>query len=76
MPLSYTDESPHTTLNTTLYRAFGSNNEMIIVEVSHDAIADYGEIASKTMASQKYDAGRVTNNKVLVRTTDFLPTVI
>jgi hypothetical protein len=70
MPLSFSGEK-QTTLSITSYRSFGSQNEMIIVEASHEAIKDYGEDTVQAKASAKYDAGQVSNNKVTVRTSDF-----
>ena len=70
MPLSYTDESMQTMTGTS-YKAMGSQNELVIVEASHEALQDYGEAACQQKGSQKYDAGQVSNNIVTVRTSDF-----
>jgi hypothetical protein len=71
MPLSFSGDK-HTTINSTDYRAFGSQNEMIIVEASHEAIQDFGEDAVQYKASAKYDTGQASNNRVTVRTSDFV----
>jgi hypothetical protein len=55
----------------TNYKAIGSQGELVIVEGSHEAIQDYGEDAVQQKASEKYDAGLVSNNIVTVRTADF-----
>jgi hypothetical protein len=59
------------TINSTNYKAIGSQGELVIVEGSHEAIQDYGEDAVQQKASDKYDAGLVSNNIVTVRTADF-----
>jgi hypothetical protein len=70
MPLSFADQSLQT-MNSTNYKATGSQAELVIVEVSHEALQDYGESAAHQKASDKYDAGQVFNNTVTVRTSDF-----
>lgn len=70
MPLSFTGESLQT-MNSTNYKATGSQGELVIVEASHEALQDFGEDAVHRAASRKYDAGRVSNNMVSVRTSDF-----
>jgi len=70
MPLTYTGES-HDSLNSTSYKTTGSSGEIVIVEASHEAIQDYGKDTVQARASHKYDAGHVSNNKVIIRTTDF-----
>ena len=42
MPLTYTGDSMQTMTGTS-YKAMGSQNELIIVDISHEAIQDYGE---------------------------------
>ena len=70
MPLSYTGESMNTMTGTS-YKASGSQGELVIVEISHEALQDYGEAACQQKGSQKYDSGAISNNKVYVRTGDF-----
>lgn len=70
MPLLYTGESMKTMTGTS-YRATGSQGELIIVEVSHEALQDYGEPSCLRKGSNKYDSGEVSNNIVSVRTSDF-----
>lgn len=71
MPLSFTDKSLQT-INSTDYKAIGSHGELIIVEASHEAIQVYGEVTVQARASAKYDANQMANNKVTVRTADFV----
>jgi hypothetical protein len=71
MPLSFTGESLQT-MNTTNYKATGSQGELVIVEASHEALQDFGEAAVQQRAGSKYDAGYVSNNIVNVRTSDFV----
>jgi hypothetical protein len=71
MPLRFTGEWLPT-INSKDYRAFGSReNELIIVEASHEALHDYGETAVKQRANDKYDAQQIQNNRITVRTSDF-----
>jgi UDP-N-acetylglucosamine 2-epimerase len=70
MALSYTGESMKTMTGTS-YKATGSQGEQVIVEASHEALQDYRESACLQKGSQKYDAGKVSNNIVTVRTSDF-----
>lgn len=70
MPLRYTGESLQTMTGTS-YKAMGSHNDLVIVDISHEAIQDYGEDTCQARGSQKYDAGKVSNNTVTVRTSDF-----
>ena len=71
MPLTYSGES-HATLNGTRYRATGSRDEAVVVEASHEALQDHGQAKVQQKASDKYDAGEVHENKVTVRTSDFI----
>jgi hypothetical protein len=59
------------TMTGTSYKAMGSQNEPVIVDISHEAIQDYGDDACQAKGRQKYDAGQVSNNTVIVRTSDF-----
>lgn len=71
MPLTYTGESTES-LNRKLYRATGSQDEFVIVEVSRELFAARGEEAVLQKASDKYDEGQVsTNGRVSVLSTDF-----
>ena len=71
MPLSYSGD-PSTTLNGTRYRATGSRQgEEILVDASHEAIENFGEKRVKEKASEKYDAGNVSLDKISVRIADF-----
>jgi hypothetical protein len=70
MPLTYTGESMQTMTGAS-YKAMGSQNELVIVDISHEAIQDFGEDTCQAKGSQKYDAGQVSNNTVTVRASDF-----
>jgi hypothetical protein len=59
------------TMTGTSYKAMGAQNEIVVVEASHEALQDYGEHACQAKGSQKYDSGQVSNNIVIVRTSDF-----
>lgn len=70
MSLSFTGESTHT-MDTTNYKAIGSQGEQIIVETSHQAIHDYGEVAVQAKAVEKYNDNQVISHVVMVQTSDF-----
>jgi hypothetical protein len=70
MSLSFTGESVQT-LNTTDYKAIGSQGEQIIVKASHEAIQDYGEVAVQAKAIEKYNDNQIVNHTVTVQTPDF-----
>lgn len=71
MPLDFSGD-PHKTMNGAIYRAKGSNGEIVVVEASYEAIQDYGEPRVQAKANDKYDAGLVYENKVTVRSSDFI----
>jgi hypothetical protein len=71
VPLSFEGDS-HEGMSHKLYRAIGSRDETIIVEVSHETLTDKGEERVLQKASDKYDAGEVTaDGKVTVLSSDF-----
>jgi hypothetical protein len=70
MPLTYTGDKSET-MNGTLYRATGNQDETIIVQASHEVLQDKEEEAVLQKASDKYDAGHVEKGKVTVRDSDF-----
>jgi hypothetical protein len=70
MPLSFQDDS-NENLSHKRYRAIGSRDEQIIVEVSHEALADYGQQRVLQKARDKYDAGKVVDGKLTVDSSDF-----
>jgi len=59
------------TMTGPSYKATCAQGELVIVEVSHEALKDYGESACLLKGNQKYDSGQVSNNNVSVRTSDF-----
>jgi hypothetical protein len=69
MPLAFTDDTTEN-MGRKLFRATGSRGGPVIVEVSHEALQDYGEARALQRASDKYDAGQVSNGRVTVLTSD------
>jgi hypothetical protein len=59
VPLAFTGECTESP-SRKLYRATGSQNEPVVVEVSQEALTDYGEARALQRASEKYDAGATT----------------
>lgn len=59
MPLAFTGESTENP-SRRHYRATGSRAELVIVEVSHEALSDYGEARVLQRANEKYEAGATT----------------
>ncbi|MGY8683882.1 hypothetical protein Q2941_39830 [Bradyrhizobium sp. UFLA05-153] len=43
------------------YKAFGSQNEIIVAEATDEVLQDHGEAAVQQRGSEKYDAGQVNN---------------
>jgi hypothetical protein len=70
MPLTFTGKFLKT-LNTTNYRALGSDGALIVVEASDEAVDDFGENTVQAKARDKYDAGDISNNIITVKPTDF-----
>jgi hypothetical protein len=70
MPLSFQDDSIES-LSHKRYRAIGSRDEQIIVEVSHEALADYGQQRVLQKARDKYDTGKAVDGKLTVDSSDF-----
>lgn len=76
MPLEFTGYS-NSTLNSSGFDAKGSRlGEPITVQVSHEALKDFGEERVKRKASEKYDADQVARRVVTVRLEDFSDTFI
>ena len=70
MPLDYMDQKLQHISGFT-HQAKGRDDEAITVQVSGEALTDFGELHCLRKASDKYDAGQYTNQVVVVRTTDF-----
>jgi hypothetical protein len=58
-------------LKSTKYKAKGSKEETVNVDVSHEALQDQGVARVQQKASDKYDAGIIDAGKITVRTSDF-----
>lgn len=71
MPLTFTGAMFPTEVGVTM-RAINGAGEPVVVKSSQEAIDDYGLGQVQSVASEKYDAGKVeADGTVSVRTSDF-----